>query len=159
SCVWDLSARKIVHRLDGWSAAFTPDGKQIVVLANGSKFLRLYDTASGKHVHDLAHNTEQYLGFHVCQNGRNVQTGTSRAVHQLWDLHTRELVKSSPKDNLSPEFWDGKDKEVSKCIKLTGNFIDYILPGGREGMGRNLVDGRAVPVYELTTGRLVRKIA
>ena len=34
----------------------------------------------------------------------------------------------------------------------------YLLPGGREVLGNDLIDGRAVAIYELGGGKLARKI-
>jgi hypothetical protein len=70
-------------------------------------------------------------------------------------LNTGELVKSTPKGDQTG-IWGSK--EVAELAKRTGIVPEYILPGGREVMGRHLVEGKAFGIYEISSGRLVRKI-
>jgi WD40 repeat protein/tRNA A-37 threonylcarbamoyl transferase component Bud32 len=90
--VWDAVTGKRLFALKGheanWtsvsSAAFSPDGKQVVTTAN-DKTARIWDAATGNELAVLRGHTESVLGGRFSPDGRHVLTVSEDRTARLWD--------------------------------------------------------------------------
>jgi hypothetical protein len=151
--VWDVPSGKIVHELEGWIAHFTPDGKKIVT--EFDQELRLYDTDSGKLLRQFGRHPKAAINLTISPNGRTASVGCRDGQFWVYDLTTGKRVAVSFGGRWQ-ETWGRKD--VPEFQKRTGIVPDYVLPNGREVMGRHLLEGKAFGIYDIRTGRLVRKV-
>jgi RNA polymerase sigma factor (sigma-70 family) len=163
--VWEVATGKVFHEWDpSYLAVFTPDGKYIVRTTEPDEkrnLLALHYVANGKLIGRFGPHPHELWGLRMCPDGKGVVTGGNELdpVTRLWSLETDECVVSTngrESSTISARMWGGT--EVLDLQKRTGIVVDYILPGGREVMGGKLVEDRLVPIYEINSGRLVRKI-
>ena len=157
--VWEVSTGKVMYELEGWLGRFTMDGKHIITSAGADKngnCLRLYDAHNGKLLRSFGKSPRAFWSLTMSADGRFVITNGDDNIGRLWDLKTGALVKSTPKDDLRPHNWDGPD--VPAFQKRTGIGPIYLLPGGRQVLGSKPGDDQ-YGIYDLESGRLVRKLA
>jgi WD40 repeat protein len=153
--LWEVATGKVVHELPGGLGRFTSDAKQIVILDGldaENKTLHLHDAKSGKLIRKFGPPRGEAEYLNVCPDGETVWT-PRRDTATFWDLKTGELVT-----NHEGRVWGDKHKDAERCNRLTGDVVEYVLPGGREALGRRVLEGNAHPIYALATGKLVRKI-
>ncbi len=157
ACVWDVVSGKPLHELEGYPARFTPDGKQVLIHiptdADGN-VLALYDTETGKVIRRFGkypRGVAPIIPFPGGQRAWVMWPGGSANL----DLTTGEQLAAY---DHSTDFWGSK--EVGDFArKQDGKIkVETVLPGGREVLGRELVDGNAFPVYAVATGQLVRTV-
>jgi WD40 repeat protein len=156
--VWDVSSGKVVHKWEGWLGQFTPDGKKIVTTAPpdpAGNDLRLYDTDSGELLRKFGRHPTGHEYLRMSGDGLTVVTGDPKHVLRLWDFTTGDLLHSwGPNEQGPGSVYTWGLKEVDVFVNRTGVAVQYVLPGGREVMGPP--EGRAFPIYEVTSGRRVR---
>ncbi len=163
--VWEVATGKVVHEWPGWLAVFTPDGKQIVSTivpdANRNQ-LALHETASGRLIRQFGPHPHGIWGLNMCPDGKGVVTAGdgNDPVSRYWDLATDEMIASTNgRESLaiSAKLRGDRNRIVVDFQNRTGLSPGYVLPGGRE-ITSNLVEDRFVPVHEISSGKLVRKI-
>jgi serine/threonine protein kinase len=156
--VWHVSSGKVVHELVGHIAKFTPDGKYIVTALqdfpdHSGDWLRVYDTESGEIVRTFGKEGFWYLRMNL--DSRTMVTGGVDKIGRLWDWTTGEKLLSWREGERGPGSIYTWGKDMDKFEKLAGVPVNHVLPGGREVMGPP--EGRAFPIYETSSGLLVRK--
>jgi WD40 repeat protein len=157
--VWDVAAGKVVYDLPGFYAGFTVDGKQFVVAGKPDEqgdCLGVFDTDTGKLVRRFAKFKNHVIVLFVCPDGRTVLAGSDDRPNQLFDYTTGEQRPSGTEALGWTAIWGSKDMLDFK--ERTMVFPEYVLPGGTDVMGRNLVDERAIGIYQTSSGNLVRKV-
>jgi RNA polymerase sigma factor (sigma-70 family) len=103
--LWDVGRGRLLHTFPAYhhafpahhesahSAAFTPDGEQLLVIDPGTA-LRLYEVDSGKEVRRLEGHTDRVTDVAVSADGRRALSCSFDKTLRLWDLQTgKELCK------------------------------------------------------------------
>jgi WD40 repeat protein len=102
--VWDVSAGKLLHRLDGhehgiWCGAFSSDGKTLATGGYTDKTIRIWDVASGTQLRQLKVHCEHVTGVAFSPDLKQVAAATRTDLLgdvvredqvNLWDLSATE---------------------------------------------------------------------
>jgi WD40 repeat protein len=96
---WDVAAARVVARSDVMPQiearfATSPDGN---LLAVGGNWLYLFDTATGKKVHDLEADRCQILALDFSPDGKRLAASDSAGCVRLWDTATGKKLWTVPK--------------------------------------------------------------
>ncbi len=99
--LWDVASRKKITTLETsyGQFAFSPDGNQLATVRNK---LRLWDIRNLKKIKEIdtlpfneAHNTRGWASaVDISSNGKWIVIGYSRGTINVWNLHTKQLVKT-----------------------------------------------------------------
>ena len=99
--LWDVASKKKITTLETSyrQIAFSPDGDQLATVRNK---LRLWDIRYLKKIKEIdtlpfneAHNTEGWASaVDISSNGKWIVIGYSHGAINVWDFHTKQLVKT-----------------------------------------------------------------
>jgi WD40 repeat protein len=121
------------------SAAFTPDGTQILVIRGSrqesDKMLCLYDLKTGEEVRTCEGHTDTIYDVAISADGRRALSGSVDKTVRLWDLTTGKQV-------LGLEGHTDSVTAVAFC------------PGGRRAVSGGL--DKVVRLWDLETGKEIR---
>jgi WD40 repeat protein len=138
--VWDLSAGKMIGRLEGHTAelrslAFSPDGRQ-ALSAGWDQVIRLWDLETGKEVQRLTGHTAAIRQAVFTPDGQRVLSASRDRTVRLWDLRT------------------GKERR-----RLEGHTDDVFTvvptPNGRRALSAGA--DRTLRLWDLETGKELRR--
>ncbi|MCB9300377.1 MAG: caspase family protein [Lewinellaceae bacterium] len=89
------------------SAQFSPDGNQI--LTQGYNSVKVWDTSSGRLMHDFTGPISYFTGARFSPDGTQVLTTSLDGPAKVWDARTGKLIFDIPCSGCSPEYSpDGK---------------------------------------------------
>ncbi len=82
------------HRHTGsvWSAAYSPDGTQIVT-ASDDRTARIWDTATGQEVRQLSGHTDSVRSAAYSPDGAQIVTASDDGTARIWDAATGQEVR------------------------------------------------------------------
>jgi WD40 repeat protein len=83
----------------GYSLAFTPDGKQVVVggCHNDGGVLQAWQVATNERVRDFKGHTDEIWAVAVSPDGKSMASGSADKTARLWELATGKEIAQLPK--------------------------------------------------------------
>jgi WD40 repeat protein len=94
--VWDLSGTKEPRRLParyGSKLAFAPDGKTLACKDSAGSEIRLYDTASGRALHQRPGHDRPVRVLAASPDGQIIASVDSDSIVRLWDAATSKQLR------------------------------------------------------------------
>jgi WD40 repeat protein len=141
--LWDAVAGREISTITGHtrfgSAAFSPDGKQIISGHNDNT-LKLWDTATGREIRTFSGsriNRGSVISIVFSPDGMQIISGSSDESISLWDTAT------------------GKE------IKIFRGHVDYVTSVAFSQDGNHIISGSSddtVKLWNIATGRAIRTI-
>lgn len=134
------------------SAAFSPDGRYIVVAKKNHDTAYLCDAQSGRVLVAFSRHSEMINSVAFCPDGRYIITGSDDETAKLWDAST-ELLKT-PKELIVPAItWDGPTRKELRTFSGHTSRVQSVAfsPDGCRVLTGS-VDGSA-KLWDVATGR------
>lgn len=155
--IWDVRTRELkqtIHPHRGFitTAAFSPDGKRIVISAidnnYGSKFLIcVWSAETGDSLRTIRNSHYGNCWAEFCRNGQCVVGGDSSA---LVKFKRHSLFGEITIPGTVTRFWDATTGEILRTINIAGSFNCY-----SEQVGKLLYNaGDSVVVYDIHGNRV-----
>ncbi len=146
--LWDVANGQEIRRFAGsGSAAFSPDGRMLLVTAN--QIARLYEIATGREIGTLAGHAAQIVSAAFSPDSRSVITASWDSTARLWDVSTfREIRRFTiPERLISNVAFSTDGRRI-----LTGSFVF----GGTAASPE--MNDTAIRVWDATTGREEQRV-
>ena len=102
----------------GYAARFTPDGKRIVSSGFDLK-VRVWDTASGRHLKVLAEIPDRPRSIAISPDGKRVAVSMDKSGVRVFDLETNaQLGEIAYKPDPKEQWWGGFPVEFDRAGRL-----------------------------------------
>ncbi len=130
-----------------WSAAFTPNSRQIVTAGWSDGQLTFLEAADGREIRRIHAHQSVIWSVAVTPDGRRAVSGSKDGALGVWDLDTGQNVRLIPVQ--SPATSTNKGDDLTLFVALNPNGRE-VVSGGQDGkvQGWNLDTGARV--WELT---------
>ena len=97
SRIWDANSGRMLAELRGpagaiTNAAFSPDGRRVLLFGRYGNEARVWDAAGGQLLAELANNTGLVPGASFSSDGERVLTASSDGVARVWDAGSWKLL-------------------------------------------------------------------
>jgi WD40 repeat protein len=92
--MWDMKSGELLSRYDGYSAAYSPDGKRLaIVLPNDT--VKMIEVGTGKEI-PLAGQIDAIFAIAFNQDGSRLVTTAGDSTPKIWDAKTGQEMLSLP---------------------------------------------------------------
>ena len=137
--LWDLATGQAIRRFEHTglvtAVAFSPDGSQVLT---GSATAKLWETASGKTIHELKGHAGYTTSVAFSRDGKQILTGGVDGAARLWDVATGKEIRTFQGDTYKGEIYAAISPDGKR-----------ILTGGLEPMAR---------LWDVASGRELGKL-
>jgi WD40 repeat protein/class 3 adenylate cyclase len=137
--LWEPATGRELQSFIGTSAAFSPDGKYLLIgdIAENPGIIQLWDIHSHREVHHFAHDHTSILGsLSFSQDGKLILTGSYDQTAKLWDAST--------------------GREVQKYVGHKGSVLSAVLSSDGKYVFTASSDGTA-RLWDAKTGQELRR--
>ncbi|KAE9401076.1 WD40 repeat-like protein [Gymnopus androsaceus JB14] len=179
--IWNVATGQQIQKLIGHSqfvssAAFSPDGKQVVT-GSGDKTAIIWNVATGQQIQILKGHSGQVISVAFSPDGKQVASGSADETAMVWNVATGQRIKKlkgrsswvnsvafspdgkqvvSGSHNKTAHIWNATSGQLIHTLKGHSDSVSSVAfsPDGTKVVSRS----RTLYIWDVTTGKLVQKL-
>jgi len=143
SKIWQTLTGKLLRKLKGHSAKFSPDEKYIITYSDVTS---VWENSSGKLLYNIGGHIKKFYSAQYSPDGKSFVTASGDRTAKIWDSSTGKLIHTL-QGHTAPVFWARYSTDGKYIVTTSGDSTAKIWDVSNGELLFNLVGHRSSVSY------------